>query len=501
MMKMITPNTNISAGSVKTAFIKDKAVTGDKIATTGATDAQVLSYDLATNTVVWADNLTDLSGLTTSDLSEGSNLYYTDDRVLNWFSTIGVPIINVTPIDYVGTFTGDLTGDVHSYNVDVQPATPIIPGGWSAYGGYQYIDDTPLVVGADGALTFAIVARVAGSNAAFLDTRTVIRDYDFSSGTPNDDLTIFNTTFIDTPGGGSRRTSANYTRLREIAVLGTDGTDCEYDAYKSHLEFIIYDKASGSNEVSHNVFTATSDGSRFHKSLRIFDKPLDSGDIDLSGVILEYTGAQKGAPDSMLKLYEDSSNTTTDMVRFRNDSGTYKTEFKTTINLDNRSGDPSTSIAGDMYFNTSTAEFRGYDGTDWDSLGGTDFGDDLIHFDNGTVATGDQFVVGNTIPANGTDKKSLGFSSYYATGGDFAGNEVTTIAKATLTSTGGYSSSGGIKIMTVATEFSTPTKWSNINLTDTAQQVNGMTGMHPTNGKPIYYYNGWKYFNNDGTAS
>ena len=84
------------------------------------------------------------------------------------------------------------------------------------------------------------------------------------------------------------------------------------------------------------------------------------------------------------------------------------------------------------------------------------------------------------------------------TGGDYSGKETTSIMKASLSSTGGTSATGGMGIMESAIEFNTPTQWkTDGSLTFTDYHVDGMTMMHPTNGRPIYYNSGWKYFSDN----
>lgn len=77
-LNVVTPNTNISAGSVSTGFIKDAAVTLAKISTSGASDNQILVYDHATTSIVWetpslhytdAEAITAVQGEATLDLT------------------------------------------------------------------------------------------------------------------------------------------------------------------------------------------------------------------------------------------------------------------------------------------------------------------------------------------------------------------------------------------------------------------------------------------------
>ena len=75
-------------------FITDYTVTeGDVTAHQAAlsiTESQISDLDHYTN----ADWDTQLATKTTSDLTEGSNLYYTDGRVMNWFGTTGISMLS-----------------------------------------------------------------------------------------------------------------------------------------------------------------------------------------------------------------------------------------------------------------------------------------------------------------------------------------------------------------------------------------------------------------------
>lgn len=484
---MITPNTNISSGSIDTLFLKDKAVTGDKINVTGALDNQVLTYDLATDTVIWDDvsnldntfengiivsgaqsqfnadlqvnadidlngdiaisgTITDLTSITadtsfTLQVTGTGNLTLdpaghihadTDNLYVGSFSQA----VHITPssigqigttLDIYGNFTGDLTGDVTgnvtgdltgnvvASNVQVAGDTFTVPG-WTVFGGFDVWNNALLRSKANGQ-TLSIARRSTNNSFAFIDSRILFRDYDFSGNTIDNDIMANNTAFIATPGGGSRRTSSQWTRLRDITVAGTDGTDCEYDEYSTHYELIAYKKASGSNEVAYSAVDASSDRTQIMNTLEVVARQADSGNVDLSAVKLRYVGPEQGSPDAYLTLSNHNTSTSTDMVRFRDDSGTYRTEFKTPVafeddvsfsnlvtyngnttfnqdatftaniittqidstgssiqyqkpvTLDIAFSDPSGLPEGTMYFNSTTKKFRGYNGTAWVDLG------------------------------------------------------------------------------------------------------------------------------------
>jgi len=127
-------------------------------------------------------------------------------------------------------------------------------------------------------------------------------------------------------------------------------------------------------------------------------------------------------------------------------------------------------------------------------------------FDNGTsgaTVTIDKLVIGDDTTAGDAGLGDYENLSITPTGGD---DGSATLQSARLTSAGIVShhavTGNGIKITPIHNELLGPTTWMTIHsLTYGNYHINGMTGIHPSSGKPIYYYNGWKYFSDDSTAS
>ena len=97
---------------------------------------------------------------------------------------------------------------------------------------------------------------------------------------------------------------------------------------------------------------------------------------------MRYEGSISDSPDAYIALEDFNASERLDIVRYRKDGSTYKAETKVeahfeqpvilndTIQLDTQSADPTTGLAaGQMYFNTTTNKFRGYNGTAWVDLG------------------------------------------------------------------------------------------------------------------------------------
>ena len=444
MIRMITPNTNLSNGSINTDFLKDKAVTGDKIATTGALDNQVLSYDSATDTVIWQDvsyldntfengiivggaqsifnddvqinadleingdldvsgALTGVDSISTDasfsltatganniTLDAGGYVFAdTDNMYVGSFSQAA----HITPLsigsignalditgNFTGDVTGDLTGDVDADNVEANPDS-YTPSGWTQFGNADVWSGALLRTSKANGIPFSSARSRPNNGFAVMDAITLDRDYDFSGDTIDNDIMATNVNFIGTPGGGGRRTSSTWTRLRDIAITGTDGTDCEYDEYNAHFELITYKKESGNNEVAYSVVDASSDRTQIMNTLEVVARQADSGNVDLSGLQLRYVGTEQGYPDSYLTIHKQDTSTSTDMVRFRDDAGTAKTEFKTntyfeqdvsmsqnlTVNAEITASDDNTHRIGDLQIARNTISLATEDEVEFDA--------------------------------------------------------------------------------------------------------------------------------------
>ena len=137
-------------------------------------------------------------------------------------------------------------------------------------------------------------------------------------------------------------------------------------------------------------------GNLYYTDARV-DIRLSSGavvDIDVSGLVIDASSITTSAPTLLI---EGSNivrlNSTNSYVSIIGDSAAYvsttngggaagltfirntigswsndSVEFDEVINLINLGADP-VGVAGDMYFNTTTNKFRGYNGTAWVDLG------------------------------------------------------------------------------------------------------------------------------------
>lgn len=356
-MSIIIPGI-LNTGQITTVSIDDNAVTQAKLA--HDIDVSHLINDAGYKsdlTSFTTDNLTEGStnlywtearfdtsfgNKNTGDLTEGSNLYYTDARVQTWFGTVGIGLLST---DAVAEGSNLYFTDARAVSaiegaelsaVEVNPDS-FNPSTWTAIGGADIWGFAPLRVSRDNGTAFAIARRNDSNGFGYMESIILERDYDFSGVSIGNDTMSTHTTFIATPGGGARRTSSIYTKLRDITVAGTDGTDCEYDVYNTHYELVVFDKTSGNNENSTTVFDASADKTSIANTLEVVNRSVGSGSsTNDSSIQLRYVGTVSDKPEAYISLKDSNAGTTTDMVRFRDDLGTYKTEFEQITGFNNQ---------------------------------------------------------------------------------------------------------------------------------------------------------------------
>jgi hypothetical protein len=183
MVRMVTPNTNITAGSINTTFLKDKSVTGDKIATTGALDNQVLSYDSATDTVIWQDvSYLDNTFENGIIVTNAQSVFFDDVRIdgdidLNGDLAISGDIIDLNAITASNSFT--LTVN-NSGNLTLDPGGHVHADTNNFYVGSfsQAVNITPTSIGAVGTSP-DVYATIVDASGASIFRSTV----DFQSST------------------------------------------------------------------------------------------------------------------------------------------------------------------------------------------------------------------------------------------------------------------------------------------------------------------------------
>ncbi len=397
-LKVRTPTTNIGTGSIKTDFIKDGNVTLAKISTTGAADNQILVYDSVSGNIQWED----------------APAGYTDAQAV-------AAVEASDPLDVNGRIisnTNDLT----------DPGFAAF-GGWTpATGGGGFTGAAQVAV-ADNSIPFYGYRRATSGDSQYSQMLNVQFDYDISSVGTLNNMQLF---AIGAETGGAQFVAANFAKANGITSGGSAGSTY-MDAFKGEYTMTIYDKVSGSNSSSVNAITCKSDETTISGSLKVIEQP-SGGNVDLSRIEIDYTGATTG-------------------------------DAKAEINLYNK--DDDRTIQGVKLYDTGS---------------GTE----------AVVATANILVIGQD--------ESTTNGNFAITNATVFGSEVAYLGNASLSSSGAVSQTIN---MTLGdwNMMNKPVQWATIpSSSTTIYQQNGMVGMHPTSGVPIFYNGGWKYFSS-GSAT
>lgn len=397
-LKVRTPTTNVSPGSIKADFIADGNITLAKISTTGAADNQILVYDSVSGNIQWED----------------APVTYTDAEAV-------AAIEASDPLDVNGRIisnTNDLT----------DPGFAAF-GGWSpATGGGGFTGAAQVAV-ADNSIPFYGYRRATSGTSQYSQMLNVQFDFDISSAGTLNNMQLF---AIGAETGGAQFVAANFAKANNITSGGSAGSTF-MDAFKGEYTMTVYDKVSGSNSSSVNAITCKSDETTISGSLKVIEQP-SGGNVDLSRIEIDYTGATTG-------------------------------DAKAEINLYNK--DDDRTIQGVKLYDTGS-------------------GNDAV------VATANTLVIGQD--------ESTTNGNFAITNATVFGSEVAYLGNASLTSSGAVAQTIN---MTLGdwNMMNKPVQWATIpSSSTTVYQQNGMVGMHPTSGVPIFYNGEWKYFSS-GSAT
>lgn len=385
MIRMVTPNTNISSGSIDTLFLKDKAVTGDKINVTGALDNQVLTYDLATDTVIWDDvsNLDNTfeNGIIVSGAQSQFNdeLQVNANIDLNGDIAISGTITDLTGISADSTFNLSSTA-----NIELDATGYIHADTDNLYVGSlsQAVHITPTNIGGIGTLPIITASSITGP----LTGNVTGQVSDISNHSINDIAANFN--FLGNaayPGYGIDLL-VDESKWAGIQITSYDSSDNPFGIYNPNLMANIAEGSPGamtavgafkrifsfsgtaangtSFPATNNAvmsFQTTEAQTSSDRGTKIVLETINNGEssrvVSLEAHGKEITILPAGGANPILDAGGDYLNVDCE------------TRFNNTIVLDNVSSDPSSPATGAMYFNTSTNKFRGYNGTAWVDLG------------------------------------------------------------------------------------------------------------------------------------
>lgn len=341
-LKVITPTTNVSSGSIDTAFIKDNAITLAKINTSGATDQQVLLYNSTSGEVEW-DNIP-VAGIT-------------DKMKISASASLLSPILHLETDNSSWDKTHILLEDS---NDDVVAIVGRTNTGWPRYQTLMTMDPNHTKPR----------TNVGGNGNTFAGDYV----FDFAKNYGNQDAIAMDLNVWGANGG--------------FNIIARDDNNGGVDSYNykpinlkgSELTFRIGTTPFGSTteKLALNDYgTSVSNG------------PLVGGlDRDTSNYQISYTGTcttgTPGSPSFLWTMHRrDSQNRTMEVMEATDygsgDAAVVEIGKQLTVNpvkvasavpveLANLSSAPSSPTAGMMYFNTTDNKFYGYNGTSWVAL-------------------------------------------------------------------------------------------------------------------------------------
>lgn len=419
MIRMITPNTNISSGSIDTLFLKDSAVTTSKISNGavslekivspgGTAEDKIMTFNNDTGLVEWAVNsytvteedvtaheaaltlassqITDYgtftSGITVNNSQSifNANVQINADVDINGDLDVSGTLSGVDAITSDTSFTLTTTA---SNNITLDSAGYVFADTTDLYVGSfsQAVHITPTSIGQIGT-TLDIYGNFIGD----LTGNVTGQVSDISNHSINDIAANFN--FLGNaayPGYGIDLL-VDESKWAGIQITSYDSSDNPFGIYNPNLIANIAEgspgamTAVGSGKRIFSFSGTAANGTSFPatnnavmsfqtteaqtssgRGTKIVLETINTGEssrvVSLEAHGKEITILPAGGANPILDAGGDYLNVDC------------QTRFNNTIVLDNVSSDPSSPATGAMYFNTSTNKFRGYNGTAWVDLG------------------------------------------------------------------------------------------------------------------------------------
>mgnify|MGYP003627518861 CR=1 FL=1 len=327
-------------------------INAGQVVETSISDGEVTNVKLANPQVTIAGHVLPLGAsllLDTDDVSEGTNLYYTDARVDARLSSGSVANIDVSGLIIAQTgisqTTGPLniTGDAASYTLIDSGITYVgtLAGGYSTFtNGDLQVGD---IIASTGNITDLTVQTLTSLGGSF--SIASAGTFDINGGGSTGNITL-------TPGG------AGYAHVNSPTTYVGSFSD--------------YTEIAGSS-ITANL-TGSTAGT--HTGPVISDSITSSAatmliECDNTTRLNSTNSYVSIIGDSAVYISSTNSGSSAGLSFIRNAIGSWSddsVEFDEKIKLHNLSADP-TGVAGDMYFNSTTNKFRGYNGTAWVDLG------------------------------------------------------------------------------------------------------------------------------------
>jgi len=272
---------------------------------------------------------------------------------------------SVMTVSLEGDLTADTTNTKRILSNRNDLTIPGIPewGGWNMFTGGSGIGST-INDGSQtgGGYPFVGIARTNNINVGQPTAQYLINymDYDITPGLAGHGVQM--NFAAQTETGKHIDIASNLCKIRDYTSSGSAGSST-IDSWDSEYTLTVMSNTGSGYTLGTNVLTTNVDFTEVAQELRVVNKSINSGSTSLSGLYLTYTGAETGTPTAKIQLRNEGTGTSHILSTLEETRVTQEVIHKQY----KASSDPS-GEAGDMYFNTATAKFRGYDGTNWTDL-------------------------------------------------------------------------------------------------------------------------------------
>jgi len=369
----LTEGTNLYHTDTRAISAVEGEATLDLTGTVKVGDLELSNYSQ------WGENFGKLKATGTDqnlclEASDGTGYFIVKSPNLYLGAASGVKVTNASGVDttlsgfgYSGeglNITADLVGATTNAKRIVSNVDGSTIPGVTQWGGWNILTNGAGIgsaVNDTSGYPFVGYARSTNINNPQPVAQYLVNymDYDISSGLAGHGVSVQFAAQDET--GKLIGLAQNLCKIRNSTISGSAGSST-VDTWDSEYTLTVTGN-SGSGDVGTNVITTNVDFTQVKKELRVTDAPGNSGNTNISGLYLTYDGAQTGTPSAKIQLQNSGANTTATLMELSED----RTTFTKVTKQYKASSDP-TGEAGDTYFNTSTAKFRGHDGTNWTDL-------------------------------------------------------------------------------------------------------------------------------------
>ena len=394
-IRIRTPNTNISAGSINTNFLKDAnvttakiaddAVTLAKISTTGALNEQVLQYNSTSGNIEWADSAAGLEdgAVTTAKLADGAVTYQKFDvsgnpshgQVMAWnggssnFMWSSASTFDPTNAGAISNTGNILPSADNSWDIGAPGAKYNDMFAETFQGTAVLADDITMSGSAGDILTYQ------QSNKWVSSTNNTVRNFKLDGSASGITAPVLK---IETDNSGWNRPQISLEDSNGLttSIVGQHNTSSDFYQLNYTLDPNNTHGRTGATTFAGDYFMSFdknySDQSAIKMEQRVFGA---NGGFNIkvfddfnSGGGNQYHAKPIRLQGEKIELHTDSSGTPFGSFTETLTVDSTRVTINNLTRLHNASSDPSSPLEGDVYYNTGTDRIKLYTGAGWVTL-------------------------------------------------------------------------------------------------------------------------------------